>query len=42
MDAAVTITEWRKSRYSSPNGGDCVEIAVASSSEVGRWNAGQA
>jgi uncharacterized protein DUF397 len=28
MDAAVTVTEWHKSRYSSPNGGDCVEVAI--------------
>ncbi|WP_406567751.1 DUF397 domain-containing protein [Actinoallomurus soli] len=31
MDAVVTVTEWRKSRYSSPNGGDCVEVAALTS-----------
>ncbi|MEV5708885.1 DUF397 domain-containing protein [Actinoallomurus sp. NPDC052274] len=34
MDAAVIVTEWRKSHYSSPNGGDCVEVAIAAACTV--------
>lgn len=30
MDANMIVLEWRKALRSSSNGGDCVEIAVAS------------